>query len=235
MDQILRVSGISHKGVFLIKTICPKHFNQPMLPMRSFLIVCLNLLFFFLSHPSFSQLCGTRQLDTRIARFLHIIGYQDQSLQQLRSLPIEQIKNVPIPQIPYPPKDVQRIKVTKDSIPVLVFNPLHEKSLPIIIHYHGGGFISPLLTGLEYGLWQDARSYGAVVFAVDYSVAPEHKFPAAVDDSYNVFKWIAEHGGEFGGDTSRLTILGNSAGANLVAVITHKAKRKALQGRSSFR
>src|SRR5690606_5802483 len=49
--------------------------------------------------------------------------------------------------------------------------------------------------------------------------------PAAVDDSYNAFKWIAEHGHEFGGDTNRIAIMGASAGANLVAVIAQKAKK----------
>jgi acetyl esterase len=104
------------------------------------------------------------------------------------------------------------------------------KSL-ILIHYHGGGFISPLLTGLEYSLWQKAKSYGAILVAVDYRVAPEHKFPAAVDDSYNAFRWIAAHGNRLGGDTSRMALMGNSAGANLVAVISQKAKKENIAGK----
>ncbi|HRB61700.1 MAG TPA: alpha/beta hydrolase, partial [Niabella sp.] len=103
--------------------------------------------------------------------------------------------------------------------------------LPVIIHYHGGGFISPLVPGLEYDLWQDAKNYAAVVFAVDYRVAPENKFPAAVNDSYECFKWIAENAGKFGGDTGRLVLMGNSAGANLVAVITQKARKENISKR----
>ncbi len=178
-----------------------------------------------------SQDCGNRQLDPQIAGFLKMIGYKDLTLEQLRSIPIEQIKYPNIPMITYPKEDVRRIRVTKDSIPVLVFNPLHKQSLPIIIHYHGGGFISPLVPGLEYSLWEDAKKYGAIVFAVDYRVAPEHKFPAAVDDSYNAFKWILEHGSELGGDTSRIVLMGNSAGANLVAVIAQKAKKENISNR----
>ena len=183
-----------------------------------------------LSHQVvFAQASGNRVLDPRIAGFLKMIGYQDLSLEQLRSIPIWQIKeSFAPPAIPYPQEDVKRIKITADSIPVLVFNPAHGKDLPIMINYHGGGFISPLLRGLEYSLWQEAKTYGAIVYAVDYRVAPEHKFPAAVDDSYNAFKWIAEHGHTFGGDTSRLVLTGNSAGANLVAVISQKAKKDGL-------
>lgn len=179
----------------------------------------------------FSQSCGTRLLDPDIAAFLKLIQYQDLSLEQLRSMPIELIKYPPVPVIPYPAADVQRIKITQDSIPVLVFNPLHRQNLPIIINYHGGGFISPLIKGLEFSLWQEAKTFGAIVFAVDYRVAPEHKFPAALNDSYAAFKWIAAHGGAFGGDVNRIVLMGNSAGANLVAVIAQRAKREGIQNK----
>ena len=174
---------------------------------------------------TYAQSCGNRQLDSRVDAFLKMIGYQDLTLEQLRSLPIEQIKYPSIPLIPYPKEDVKRIKITSDSIPVLIFNPTHSTGLPIIINYHGGGFISPLVPGLEHSLWQDAKTYGAIVFAVDYRVAPENKFPAALNDSYNAFKWITEHAAEYGGDTSRIVLMGNSAGANLVAVITQESEK----------
>src|SRR6476469_2041676 len=196
--------------------------------MKKALLFVFLSLFLFTRQAVFAQPCGTRQLDPNIAMFLKMVGYKDLTLEQLRSLPIEQIKFADLPQRPYPKEDVQRIKITADSIPVLVFNPLHQQHLPIIIDYHGGGFISPLLPGLEYSLWQEAKTFGTIVFAVDYRVAPEHKFPASVNDSYNAFKWIANHGTEWGGDTSRIALLGNSAGANLVAVIAQKAKKEGI-------
>lgn len=194
-------------------------------------IFVLGITLCFTGQPSLGQSCGTRQLDKRVASFLEMIGYQDMTIEQLRSTPIAQIKFAGPPLIPYPQKDVQRIKITADSIPVLIFNPLHEVNLPIIINYHGGGFIAPLIPALEHSLWQDAKTYGAIVFAVDYRVAPENKFPAAVDDSYNAFKWISENGNKFGGDTSRIVLMGNSAGANLVAVTTQKAKKEGMANR----
>jgi acetyl esterase len=192
--------------------------------LKLILSIFLNFLFGFIHNELNAQSCGTRQLDPRIATFLKIIRYQDLTIEQLRQLPIEQIKYAGPPSIPYPKEDVNRIKITADSIPVLIFNPFHTKNLPILIDYHGGGFISPLLQSIEHLMWLEAKTYEAIVFAVDYRVAPENKFPAAVNDSYNAFKWIAEHGSEFGGDTSRIVLTGNSAGANLVAVITQKAK-----------
>lgn len=193
---------------------------------KSMFIIFLGIVFAFNQQRLYAQACGTRQLDARIAGFLKMIAYEDLGIAQLRRLPIEQIKmGAAPPAIPYPQEDVKRIKVTEDSIPVLVFNPSHAENLPVLINYHGGGFISPLLPALEHSLWQEAKTYGAIVFAVDYRVSPEHKFPAAVNDSYNAFKWIAAHGGEFGADTSRIALIGNSAGANLVAVLAQKAKK----------
>lgn len=188
-------------------------------------IVFLSIVFVCNRQEIFAQTCGDRQLDPRVASFLKMIGYEDFTIEQLRKMPIAQIKFAGPPVIPYPQEDVKRVKITADSIPVLIFNPSHTQNLPILINYHGGGFISPLLPGLEHSLWQEAKTYGAVVFAIDYRVAPENKFPAAVNDSYNAFKWIADHGGDFGGDTSRIVLTGNSAGANLVAVLAQKAKK----------
>jgi len=199
--------------------------------MKRWMFAALITSFIFFTQQGHAQTCGTRQLDPRIAAFLKIIGYQDLTLEQLRNLPIEKIKYVDLPMSRYPKDDVKRIKITADSIPVLVFNPTHSQNLPIIINYHGGGFISPLLAGLEQSLWQDAKTYGAIVFAVDYRVAPENKFPAAVVDSYNAFKWIAANASAFGGDTSRIVLMGNSAGANLVAVVAQKAKKEAIAGK----
>lgn len=173
-----------------------------------------------------AQTCGNRQLDPKMAAFLKMIGYKDLTLEELKNLPIEQLKYAGPPVRLYPKEDVKTIKITGDSIRVMVFNPLRQQNLPIIINYHGGGFIAPLIPALEHSLWLDAKTYGAIVFAVDYRVAPEHKFPAAVNDSYNAFKWIAEHGAELGGDTGRIVLMGNSAGANLVAVVTHRAKKE---------
>lgn len=198
---------------------------------RSILIIFLSIVFVFNAPGLLAQTCGTRQLDPRVASFLKMIGYQDHTIEQLREIPIEQIKYPRLPLIPYPKEDIKRIKITGDSIPVLIFNPGNSQNLPIIINYHGGGFISPLIPGLEHSLWQDAKTYGAIVFAIDYRVAPENKFPAAVNDSYNAFKWIVEHGSEFGGDTSRIALLGISAGANLVAVITQKAKKEGISNK----
>ena len=88
---------------------------------------------------------------------------------------------------------------------------------PIVVFYHGGGFI------LENGASTDATSRaiaggaGAIVIAPDYSLAPEHKFPAAQADALAAYKWVIENAASFGGDPERVALAGEGAGAMLAA------------------
>jgi len=179
-----------------------------------------------------SQTCNTGIVDQQVVEFLKRMPADNRSLEELRKTTdfVEYRKTGP-PAIPFPSADINRIKLTRDSIPVSVLNPSHEKGLPIIVYYHPGGFIAPLSAGMEFMAWQDAKTYNAIVFAVDYRVAPEHKFPAAINDCYNAFKWISEHGEEFGGDTKRIVVMGVSAGANLAASVCLKAKQEGISQR----
>lgn len=172
-----------------------------------------------------AQNCSTGKLDPRVAAALQsglsdFLSNNMTSVEKLRDLKFE------APLIPL--SDVTYLKVTADSIPVEVYNPTHGKGLPIIISYHPGGFVTPLLASMKYGYWRQAKTFQAIVFAVDYRVAPEHKYPAAVNDSYNAFKWVTQHGQEYGGDTGRIVLFGASAGANLAAVVCQKAKKESL-------
>lgn len=192
----------------------------------------LTLIISIANYSGHAQTCNSGVLNQEVAEFLKGMPADNRSLEEMKSSTnfVEYRKFGP-PPIPYPANDVEHIKLTSDSIPVLIFNPTHRKGLPIIINYHGGGFILPLTAGWEYMAWQDAQTFNAIVFAVDYRVAPENKFPAAVNDCYNAFKWISENGEKFGGDTSRLAVMGLSAGATLAAVVCQKAKHDGIANR----
>lgn len=174
-----------------------------------------------------AQPCNTGRLDPRVALALKTV---------LNDLPgslttsVEQIRDVRIPATPFPQADWQMLKVTADSIPIQVFNPSHTTGLPIIIYYHPGGFVTPLLPFMQYECWRQAKAFEAIVVAVEYRIAPEHPFPAAVDDSYNAFRWITAHGQTFGGDTARIIVEGLSAGGNLAAVVCQKAMLNGVAG-----
>ncbi|RFA10406.1 hypothetical protein B7R54_15235 [Subtercola boreus] len=94
-------------------------------------------------------------------------------------------------------------------------------TLPVALYFHGGGWT--LFGALDMCDWlpsQVAAELGAIVIAVDYRLAPEHPFPAAVDDAYSALEWAAENARSLGGDPGRLAVFGDSAGGNLAAVLT---------------
>lgn len=173
-----------------------------------------------------AQPCQTGRLDPRVALALRTVLAD---LPSSLTTSVEQIRDVNIKAPAFPKADVAYIKA--DGIPVHVYNPAHARGLPIIISLHPGGFVTPILPFMEYEFWRQAKTYQALVFAVDYRVAPEHKYPAAVNDAYAAFKWIAANGQRYGGDTSRIVVLGSSAGGNLAAVVCQKANLDGLANR----
>ena len=100
-----------------------------------------------------------------------------------------------------------------------VYRPRERTApLPVILHIHGGGFrILSKDTHWVMGLAFARRD--AVVFNVSYRLAPEHPFPAAVDDVCAAYEWVLDHAAEYGGDPSRIVVAGESAGANLTTSV----------------
>jgi acetyl esterase/lipase len=105
------------------------------------------------------------------------------------------------------------------DIPVRVYRPSGDgyAGRPLILYFHGGGFV---LGQLDLGNWicgSVAARVGAVVVSVDYRLAPAHRFPAAVEDCSAALDWAAQHAAELGA-TGRIGVMGESAGGNLAAV-----------------
>jgi acetyl esterase len=97
-------------------------------------------------------------------------------------------------------------------------------TLPIVVYYHGGGWVLGGLSSHENVCRALANASDAMVAIVDYRLAPEHRFPAAADDAYAALVWLSAHANEIGGDSSRIAVCGDSAGGNLAAVATLKAR-----------
>ncbi len=100
-----------------------------------------------------------------------------------------------------------------------------DPRLPGLIYFHGGGFVLGNLDTHDSTCRMLANASGCRVISIDYRLAPEHKFPAAVDDAWAATKWVAEHASDLGIEAERLAVGGDSAGANLAAVVCHLAKR----------
>ncbi len=110
------------------------------------------------------------------------------------------------------------------SVPVRVYRPAGGGPRPTVVFVHGGGFVIGDLETHDNICRRLARDVGAVVVSVDYRLAPEHVFPAAVDDSMAVLKAVAADIDSYGGDADKLVIGGDSAGGNLAAVCSQLAR-----------
>jgi acetyl esterase len=117
-----------------------------------------------------------------------------------------------------------RVPVDGGEITVRLYAPAGVGPHPVLVFYHGGGWvIGDLYT--HDGLCRSiVNAAGCAVASVDYRLAPEFKFPVAVDDSYAALKWVAANGARLGLDSARLAVGGDSAGGNLAAVMAMLAR-----------
>lgn len=104
-------------------------------------------------------------------------------------------------------------------IAIRVYRPVPKETLPALIYFHGGGFVICSLDTHDRECRNLANASGCAVISVDYRLAPEHKYPAAVEDAYAATRYVAEHAAEFGVDPQRIAVGGDSAGGNLATVV----------------
>jgi acetyl esterase len=110
------------------------------------------------------------------------------------------------------------------GIPVRIYRPNSDIPLPVVVFMHGGGWVIGNVDTHDSVCQQLATSVPAVVVSVDYRLAPEYPYPAAVEDCMAATNWVHEHAEELGADGDRLAVAGDSAGGNLAAVVSIKAR-----------
>lgn len=109
-----------------------------------------------------------------------------------------------------------RIRIYRPDIP--------ETPLPVFLFIHGGGFVIGSIESRDPQCRLICRDARCIVVSVDYRMAPEHPFPAAPEDCWATFKWIAANASELGGDPTRMAVGGESAGGNLAAGLALRAR-----------
>lgn len=150
-------------------------------------------------------------------------------MPRLHETPIETLRRGRRKLMPQPAHDVDRVEDflvpgPGGDIPVRVYRN-DGRDLPVVIFHHGGGFVFGGLDGYYDPLCRRlATQVECAVVAVDYRLAPEHKFPAAAEDSYAVHSWLASRGADIGIDATRMALVGISAGGNLAAATALRAR-----------
>jgi acetyl esterase len=131
-----------------------------------------------------------------------------------------------------PPVDVQvenlQIPGPATSIPLRIYTPKADSTAlrGIVLYCHGGGFVLGDLDCYDSVCRTICRDSNCVLVSVDYRLAPEHPFPAAVEDCFAALNWTAANAAALGADPQRLAVCGDSAGGNLAAVLTLLAREK---------
>ena len=130
----------------------------------------------------------------------------------------EPIHSVADEQVPGPAGDV----------PVRIYRPNDEANLPVILYLHGGGFISGDLDTHDPQCRMLSNHVPAVVVAVNYRLAPECAYPAAIEDCFAVLNWLKTNANLIGAEAQRIAVAGDSAGGNLAAVMALMARDKGI-------
>ena len=113
------------------------------------------------------------------------------------------------------------------ELPTRLYRPQGAKGpLPILIFFHGGGYVIGDRDTHDIPCRQLCLGAACLVVSVDYRLAPEHPFPAPVDDAWAATRWVVDHARELGGDPACVAVGGDSAGGNLAAIVCHLAKRE---------
>jgi acetyl esterase/lipase len=113
------------------------------------------------------------------------------------------------------------------DIRLRIYTPAGSGPFPLIVYFHGGGWVIGDLETADAVARQLCSGVGCVVVSVDYRLAPEHRYPAAVQDCYAATQWATTHLDELAVDAGRVAVAGESAGANLAAVVSLLARDRA--------
>ena len=163
----------------------------------------------------------------------------------VRSVPVAQLRElVRSSSIAIPPPDVRLAGIADRTIEgpggdlkIRIYTPEGSGPFPLIVYFHGGGWVVGDLDTQDMIARAFAAGSEAVVVSVDYRLAPEHPFPAAVEDGWTATRWVWAHAAALGGDAARIAVAGDSAGGFIAAAMTLLAREAggpALCGQALF-
>lgn len=153
------------------------------------------------------------------------------NLPPISALPLELVRqnmeqSGPFAATPEPVKQVEDRVVPGPlgDIPIRVYTPEGSGPFPLLVFYHGGGFVLGSIASHDALCRTLTNATPCITVSVEYRLAPENPFPAGPEDCYAATQWVAEHAASFNGDPTRLAVGGDSAGGNLAAVVSLMAR-----------
>jgi acetyl esterase len=149
-------------------------------------------------------------------------GCAYQTIEATRAL-LAQV--IPLAGEPEPVARVEDYRIPGNpDVPVRLYVPDTAQRPPVIVYFHGGGWISGDCANIDAPVRALANGSSCALVSVNYRLAPEFKYPAALDDAYSAVTWVAKSDGEFGWDASKLAVAGDSVGGNLAAAVALRSR-----------
>ena len=156
-------------------------------------------------------------------RYSELTPPQVRAIGEETRLKVEKL--IDFPQIPLHKVWEEQVEMRdKMTIPVRIYQSIDKPNLPVIVFYHGGGFVTRSLDSHDNACRRFAKSNEAIVVSVGYRLAPESKFPIPHQDCYDATVWVEQNAIRLGGDGKGLVVMGDSAGGNLATVVAILAR-----------
>ena len=114
-------------------------------------------------------------------------------------------------------------------LPVRIYTPSGAGPFPVVVYYHGGGWVIATIDTYDASARALTNAANAVLISVEYRKAPESKFPVAHDDAFAAYKWALANAGSIRGDSARVAVAGESAGGNLAAAVSIRARDEGIK------
>jgi acetyl esterase len=149
---------------------------------------------------------------------------EEQSVEQARAFHLQDAAVLNGPAVPVAAVEDQLVPGPAGELPVRVYTPEGEPPFPVVVWFHGGGWVVGTLDTYDPLCRALAAAVPAVVVSVGYRLAPEHRWPAAAEDAYAATLWASRNAARLGGVQHRLAVAGDSAGGNLAAVVALGAR-----------
>ena len=143
----------------------------------------------------------------------------------LEAATLRAMLDAPIPAPPIAVAERRDVQIEGDGriVPARLYHPRPGETLPIVLFFHGGGWVHGTLDTHDRLAARLAVAADCAVLSVEYRLAPEHPFPAAWEDALLALHWVKRHGADIGGDAARIAVAGDSAGGNIAAALAQAA------------
>ena len=172
-------------------------------------------------------------IDPHIAALMQVMADGGFRLPEpLEAASLRAMLDAPIPAPPVAIAERRDIEIVGEGriVPARLYHPKPGEILPIVLFFHGGGWVHGTLDTHDRLAARLAVAAECAVLSVDYRLAPEHPFPAAIEDAMLALQWVRQHHGAIGGDAGRIGLAGDSAGGNLTAVLINALRKRKEDG-----